>query len=321
MWYVSEDAVKQCVNQEDVTSAIETAFKALAREEAINFPIVRERLNYADAIFGFKSGFDRSGPVLGVKAGGLWPGNRAKGIANHQSTIVLFDAETGSPHALVRGTYLTALRTAAASALSIRHLSRKTSKTLGILGAGGQAEYQIRAALSEREFENILIADLSNEAAEHLSKRLEGDGLAASAVSSREMVEGSDVVITVTPSFDPIVQNDWVKDGLHIACMGADTKGKQELDASIMGRANVYCDEPSQAVELGELQHAFREKVIEEQNIKTLGLVLMEKDPGRKSEAEITAFDSTGMGLQDLAAATLALRLAREHGVATELPD
>ncbi|MEM9667893.1 MAG: hypothetical protein AAF950_03135 [Pseudomonadota bacterium] len=110
-----------------------------------------------------------------MKAEGLWPGNKAKGIANHQSTIVLFDPGSGSPHALVRGTYLTALRTAAASALSIRHLARKDSQTLGILGAGGQAVYQLKAALPERSFSKLLIHDASEEAAGELKSQFEND--------------------------------------------------------------------------------------------------------------------------------------------------
>ena len=103
MLYASESAVERVVDQTSVTSAIEAMFVAFAEGNARNFPVVRETLGYADAIFGFKSGFNFSGPTLGVKAGGLWPGNRARGLANHQSTIVLFDVETGGPRPLCAG--------------------------------------------------------------------------------------------------------------------------------------------------------------------------------------------------------------------------
>jgi alanine dehydrogenase len=252
MYYVSESVVQQTVSQEQVTAAVEHAYTAYATGDAVNFPVVRETLDYADAIFGFKSGFDKSGPVLGVKAGGLWPGNRAKGLANHQSTICLFDAETGSPHALVRGTYLTALRTAAASALSIRHLAKNDAERLGIVGAGGQSEYQIRAALSEREFRTIRIADHNRDQAGQLKQQLDDIDGELIIVDPETMAKESDVIITVTPSREPILKADWIQPGTHLACMGADTKGKHEVDVEIVSNASVFGDDPAQAVTIGE---------------------------------------------------------------------
>lgn len=319
MYYVSEETVRTTIDQNAVTEVISEVFVSLAEGLAVNFPVVRETLGYADAIFGFKSGFDRSGPVLGVKAGGLWPGNRDKGLANHQSTIVLFDPETGSPHALVRGTYLTALRTAAASVLSIRHLARPDACVLGILGAGGQSEFQLRAALGERSFEEILISDQDVASAEGLVGRLADTGVAARSCDPETLAGNADVLITVTPSFEPVIRDEWVGDGTHIAAMGADTRGKQELEAALVGRARVFGDEAEQAVSIGECQHAAAAGLLRSEDICTLGRVIAGTDPGRRSHEEITLFDSTGMGLQDLAAATLALKIAREKDLAVEL--
>ena len=321
MYYVSEEAVERSVTQSDVTQGIERVFIALANEEAANFPVVRERLNYADAIFGFKSGFDRSARALGVKAGGLWPGNRAKGLANHQSTIVLFDPETGGPHALVRGTYLTALRTAAASALSIRHLSREDAATLGILGAGGQAAFQVRAAFGQRGFRRLLICDASAENAAALKDSLSDLSIDIDIVDPRTMTENSDAIITITPSFEPVIEAAWVRPGTHFACMGADTKGKQEVETSLLETASVFCDEPAQAVALGESQHAHGAGKLQVEQLTTLGRVLSGAHQGRRDEAEITVFDSTGMGLQDLAAAQIALQAAIDRNLAVTLPD
>lgn len=319
MLYVSEAAVQQAVGQADVTAAIGEVFVALAGGEALNFPVVRETLNYAEAIFGFKSGFDRSGPTLGVKAGGLWPGNRARGLANHQSTIVLFDPQTGAPHALVRGTYLTALRTAAASALSIRHLAREDARVLGIVGAGGQAEFQLRAALGERRFEAIYIYDQLAASAEQLKNALADTGLDIGIAAADKVAAESDVIITVTPSFAPIVESAWVRPGTHLACMGADTRGKQEVEADLLAKAALFGDEPAQAVALGECQHAFAAGLIDAGDIVTLGRVLSGAHPGRTDARQITVFDSTGMGLQDLAAARVALRLAQQRGLAVDM--
>ena len=319
MYYVSEEAVQKSVTQEAVTDAIEDVFVALARKSAVNFPIVRETLDYADAIFGFKSGFDRSKPALAVKAGGLWPGNRARGLANHRSTIVLFDPDTGGPHALIRGTYLTALRTAAASALSIRCLAREDSKSLGILGAGGQSLFQVRAALRERAFEQLYISDASTENAEALKSSLNDTDLSVSIAPPQEMTERSDVIITVTPAFEPVICADWVRPGAHLACMGADTKGKQEVETALLVSASVFCDEPGQAIVLGESQHAYGAGGLKLSELTMLGLVLSGECSGRRNADEITIFDSTGMALQDLAAAQLALRCAADKALSVDL--
>ncbi|MEM6414239.1 MAG: ornithine cyclodeaminase family protein [Pseudomonadota bacterium] len=321
MYYVSESMVESLVTQNEVTEAIEHTFVALADGDAICFPIVRETLNFADAIFGFKSGFDRTGPILGVKAGGLWPGNAAQGILNHQSTILIFDENTGAPSALVRATYLTGLRTAAASALSIKHLARNDSKTLGMIGAGGQGSYQLTAALNERDFDRVIIYDPNEENAEKLATTAMQMGLTSAVAQPEELARASDVIITVTPSRKPIVMADWIKPGTHLACMGADTVGKQEVEAALVAKANLFGDVAEQAVTLGESQHAYKAGLIEKEHITTLGAVINQSNPGRSDANEITIFDSTGMALQDLAAGRLAVKRALEDGRIIDLED
>jgi alanine dehydrogenase len=321
MLYISEQAVIDLVDQATVNRAVESVYAAMASGDAVNFPVVRETLGYADAIFGFKSGFDRSVPALGVKAGGLWPGNRAKGIANHQSTIVLFDCETGSPSALVRGTYLTALRTAAASAISIRHLARADATVLGILGAGGQSVAQVRAAIAERPFTRLMISDQSAEQAQDLARALGDTGLDIAVASPRDMAAGSDVIITVTPSRAPVIESGWVRPGTHLACMGADTKGKQEVDSALVARSQLFIDELAQAISIGECQHAYAEGLIGTGDLVAIGSVINQAHAGRTNAEEITIFDSTGVGLQDIAAARLAVELATAAGRAVVLED
>jgi ornithine cyclodeaminase len=300
---------------------IAAAYAAMAAGAAANFPVVRERLGHADAIFGFKSGIDRTGPTLGVKAGGLWPGNRARGLANHQSTILLFDCDSGAPLALVRGTWLTALRTAAASAISIRHLARPDATVLGILGAGGQAEFQVRAALAQRAFSRLVIAGRSSARAEALAAALADTGLSIQIASAEDMARSSDVIITVTPSLRAVIADAWVRPGTHLACMGADTVGKQEVDAALVARARLFVDEPVQAITLGECQHAHAASLIDPAALIPIGAVINGTQAGRTSADEITLFDSTGVGLQDVAAAQLALTLAQAAGRAVDLED
>src|SRR5690606_6096919 len=121
---------------------VKSVFAAMARDDAYNFPVVREALGEGRQ-YGFKSGLDRAGKVLGLKAGGYFPGNADKGITNHQSTVYLFDPDTGRPTAMVGGNLLTALRTAAASSISIDRLARKDARVLGMVGAGHQAQFQL----------------------------------------------------------------------------------------------------------------------------------------------------------------------------------
>ncbi len=321
MFYISEQCVIDLVPQNRVTAVIEAVYAAMASGEAANFPVVRERLGYADAIFGFKSGMDRTGPALGVKAGGLWPGNRARGLANHQSTVLLFDCDSGAPMALVRGTFLTALRTAAASAISIRHLARPDARVLGILGAGGQAEFQMRAALAERAFSRLVIAARDPARGEALAAALADTDLPISIQSAEDMARMSDVIITVTPSFSAVIEDGWVRPGTHLACMGADTKGKQEVDAHLVARARLFVDEPAQAITLGECQHAHAAGLIDTAALTPIGAVINGTQHGRLSADDITLFDSTGVGLQDVAAARLAVALAQAAGRAVELED
>lgn len=321
MRYVSEHVIHKLVRQEQVNAAIARVFTTMADGRARNFPVVREMLEHKGAVFGFKSGFSPSDALLGVKVGGYWPQNAAQGTPNHQSTVLLVDPDSGAPVAVIAAAYLTALRTAAASALSIRHLAREDSKTLGILGAGGQSLTQVRAALAERDFQSVLICSRSPGPVDALIDSLAALGVNAKSCDVATLARMSDVIITVTPSQHAVIKADWVQPGTHIACMGADTRGKQEVEPALMERVRLFGDEPSQCVSIGECQSAYRDGAIREDNIIALGHVINGSVPGRTAPEDITVFDSTGVGLQDLAAARLALDVAIEHDCAQELNE
>ena len=317
MHYLSEQVVRQVVSQADVTAAIESMYVAIARGDAVNFPTVRETLGYAGAVFGFKSGVDRSAPMLGVKAGGFWPGNQPRGLANHQSTVMLFDPDTGQPSAVVRGNYLTALRTAAASAISIKYLARESSEVLGIVGAGGQAEYQVRAALEVGSFRRVLISDTDFAKARMLASNLADLDIDCVCEDAEALVRGSDVVITITPAKNPVVRACWLRAGIHVACMGADTRGKQELETASLQEAKLFVDDKVQSVSIGEFQHAYRDGLVTERDLAFIGDVINGAAGGRDGEQQITVFDSSGIGLQDIYAAQLALDRAAGQGFDT----
>lgn len=317
MIIVPEAAIAGLVTADDAYAAIEACFAAMARGDAYNFPVIREALGEGRQ-YGFKSGLDNSGAVLGVKAGGYFPGNAAKGLINHQSTVFLFDPETGVLRAAVGGNLLTALRTAAASAISIDLLSRPDAKVLGMVGAGHQAAFQLRAAARVRQFERVIAWNYHPDMLPQLGAVAAELGLPFEPVALERMVE-ADVIVTITSSPAASLLDAHVAPGTHLACMGTDTKGKQEVEPAVLARASVFTDEVAQSVSIGEAQHAVAMGLLRGEDITPLGAVLTGAHPGRISDDQITLYDGTGVGLQDLAVAARAVDLALARGMATEV--
>ena len=319
MFIVPERDIANLMTREAAFDAVEKVFAAMAAKDAYNFPVIREAIGHEDALYGFKGGFDRAGLTLGLKAGGYWPNNLEKrGLINHQSTVFLFDPDTGMVKAMVGGNLLTALRTAAASSVSIKHLAPRDAKVMGMIGAGHQATFQLRAALEQRNFEKVIGWNYHPEMLPNIEKVADEAGVAFEPVELDGMAE-ADVIISITSAFSPSLMDAHVSAGTHIACMGTDTKGKQEVEAALLARATVFTDEVAQSVSIGEAQHAIADSLINESDIVQIGVVINGAHPGRSSEEEITLFDGTGVGLQDLAVASSVVDLAIEQGIAIEV--
>jgi ornithine cyclodeaminase len=319
MIIVPEAAIADLMTREQAFDAVEKVFASMSRRSAYNFPVIREAIGHADALYGFKSGFDRDSLALGLKSGGYWPGNADKGLTNHQSTVFLFDADTGKCRAVVGGNLLTALRTAAASAVSIRHLAPKGAKVLGMIGAGHQSAFQMRAAAEQRGFEKVIGWNYHPEMLSRLADTAAELGLPFEEASLERIGAEADVIISITSSTAPILMDAHVTGGTHIACMGTDTKGKQEVDAALVARATVFTDEVAQSISIGECQHAIAQGLIAEGDIEELGAVINGDAKGRSSDDEVTLFDGTGVGLQDLAVASAVVDVALAKGVAVEV--
>ena len=319
MLIVPEREIADLMTREAAFDAVEKVFAAMASDDAYNFPVIREAIGHEDALYGFKGGFDRAGLTLGLKAGGYWPNNLEKrGLINHQSTVFLFDPDTGMVSAMVGGNLLTALRTAAASSVSIKHLARQDAKVMGMVGAGHQATFQLRAALEQRAFEKVIGWNYHPEMLPNIEKVAAEAGVPFEAVDLPGMVE-ADVIISITSAFSPSLMANHVSPGTHIACMGTDTKGKQEVEAALLAKATVFTDEVAQSISIGEAQHAISDGLIQEADIAQLGAVINGTNPGRTSDDQITLFDGTGVGLQDLAVAASVVELAQEKGIAIEV--
>jgi len=213
--------------------------------------------------------------------------------------------------------------------VSIKYLAPKGARVLGMIGAGHQSAFQMRAAARVHDFEKVIGWNPHPEMLTRLAETAADLGLPFEAVELDRLGAEADVIISITSSFGPLLMNDHVKGPTHIAAMGTDTKGKQELDPALVARARVYTDEIAQSITIGETQHAIAAGLITEADVHELGAVVNGTDAGRsdagrtdasRTDAEITIFDGTGVGLQDLAVAARAVELARAQGKAIEVP-
>ncbi len=319
MLIVPECEIANLMTRAAAFDAVEQVFAAMAAGDAYNFPVVREAIGHEDALYGFKGGFDRAGLTLGLKAGGYWPNNLEKrDLINHQSTVFLFDPDTGKVRAMVGGNLLTALRTAAASSVSIKHLARKDARVIGMVGAGHQATFQLRAALEQGEFTKVIGWNYHPEMLPNIEKIANEAGIPFQPVDLPDMIE-ADVIISITSAFSPSLMADHVAPGCHLACMGTDTKGKQEVEAALLAQATVFTDEVAQSVSIGEAQHAVAAGLIAQSDVHQLGAVINGTHAGRISADQITLFDGTGVGLQDLAVAAAVVDMAVAQKIAIEV--
>jgi alanine dehydrogenase len=238
------------------------------------------------------------------------------------SILIYTHPETGFPLAICDGSYHTVMRTGSAAAVSAKYLAREDSKVLAIVGAGNMAEGTLAACNEVFRWEDVRVWSRSQETLDGFVRdqqpKYERFEIRAST-NLEEVVRGADVVVTVTPARGPIVENGWISKGTHIAALGADKEGDQELDPRILGQARIFVDDIRQCRTDGEINVPLRESVISEDDIAgEIGQVVAGKVEGRTSESDITVFDSTGFALQDSATVPLEYERALAAGVGVE---
>jgi ornithine cyclodeaminase len=259
-----------------------------------------------------KTAYVRGVDRFAVKIASGFPGNATRGLPTGSGMMVVFSAETGFCEAvLLDNGYLTDLRTGLAGAVAADRLAPKSIGTVGILGSGVQARYQLLCLALVRKIGRVMVWGRSKE---HVSQYVQEmqlrHGIKMEVADSPEaLVRQSALLITITASRSPIVRADWMQPGLHITAVGADFPGKQELDAAVLERADrLFCDRLDQCRRLGELQHWKSERPLV---AVELGSVIRGAAPGRLSDSEITVCDLTGVGVQDTAIADRACTMAR----------
>jgi len=217
------------------------------------------------------------------------------------------------------GTYITGMRTGSAGAVASKYLAKKGAKTLGVVGAGRQAVFQIAATASVLKLKDIFVYDVNEKNIETLAEELKTIGINIRE-SSLEEVSRQDILTTTTPSRSPVVKNDWVVEGIHINAVGADAEGKEELDPAILKRAKVVVDDWAQASHSGEINVPLAKGIISKSDIYgSLGEIVAKIKPGRASEKDITVFDSTGLALQDLFTAEMVYQEALKQKIGKDI--
>jgi alanine dehydrogenase len=296
-----------------VNEAVEAVFAAHGRGEVQMPP--KLYLSFQQGDLRTMPAYIPSLNLSGVKIVNVHPGNRTIGLPTVMALLVLIDPANGYPRALLNATGLTDLRTGAAGAVAARYLARTGATVVGMVGAGRQAKAQIEALACVRTIKEVKVWSRSPEHATAFAAIY--PQYHARSLPLTEVCD-CDILVTTTPSTTPIIQEKWIRAGTHINAIGADAPGKEELDPALLNHAAVYVDDLAQAVHSGEVnvpisQHTYAVGAIS----GTIGEVILGKK-GRIDDRSITVFDSTGLAVQDLAIAEVALRTGGQHR--TELP-
>jgi len=301
------------ITHEIAFDAVRDALIAAALDDSSTiFPAVIAHAARKHDVFTIKSG--TTSTVSGLKVGSYWPNNVTKGQRNHNSTILLIDQASGKISSVVEAGEVNAYRTAAADAAAATVLARPESTTLTIFGTGHQALFECLALSRVLPIKDVLIVARNRVKAEQFANKLKECGLDAFvATSAQKACMQADIVVTATPARAPLFEATWIRPGTHIACMGADSKGKQEIPTLLYPLARLFCDLPAQSRSIGEFQH-----VASPVEIIAIGDVLTGAQSGRKSNDEITIFDSSGIALQDLFVAEHLSRLLDDRAVETD---
>ncbi len=315
-----EREIRGLIGPNEARPVVRDAFAKLARGEAILPGVINLDIPESRAEVHVKGAHLRATPFFSIKVASGSYDNPARGLPVGSGMFLVFDATTGFPRAvLFDNGYLTELRTGAAGAVAADLLARKDIERVGIVGVGSQARYQLDALLGVRTPERVIAYGRSELKAIAYAKEMEErHGVQVlPAKTVEQAVRGSDVVVTVTPSKEPLVRAEWVLPGMHITAVGSDGPDKQELDVGVLAKADkVVADRLDQCLRLGEIHHAVEAGVLTRDRVYAeLGAIVTGSKPGRERDEEITVADLTGVGVQDAAVANVVVDEALRRGL------
>jgi alanine dehydrogenase len=294
--------VEQAVSPDRAVEAVRNAFIAHARGEWTMPPKVY--------VTNYPAGDFRAMPALGAGHALLkwvtsFPGNPLQGLPTVTGVVLVSDAENGQLRAVLDAASVTALRTGAAAVLAAETLGRADAVTAAVIGAGVNGRAAVRTFLARGR--SVSVWDVNEGRAKSVAH-----DLGAQVAPSLEEALGADLLVTVTPGHEELIGEGTLRAGQHVSLMGADGPGKAEMAGAELARARLFCDDWEQASHGGELAHAVEAGLVTEQDVTALGAVLAGDAQGRRDDTEITAFDSTGLAIQDLAIALAAIEAASE---------
>ncbi len=337
--------IENVLNVSHVIEAVEEAYQSKARNEADVFPMIFHEFESGKADMDIKAGHLKGANLYGFKQVSWFGENPEKGLPALLGSMMIFEGNTGRPLGLMDASYITSIRTGAAGAVGIKHLARKDSKNLLMIGTGNQAIFQLAASLSVvKEITTVSIYnprspekaekfagtikdtlnkeflskfDATTEEYEKIRNQYDVDFKAVSDIE--KATKEADIIITATPSKEAMIQKPWIKPGAHISCIGSDMEGKQEIDEKIFAMARVFVDDLEQSIRVGETETAIKKEVIHKGDIiGEIGNLIEGKIQGRLADNDVTIFDTSGLAIQDLITAKLALELAEKKGLGGE---
>ena len=300
-------------------AVVEEAFAVLAGGKVVMPPVLSMAIEAANGEVDVKTAYVPGLDGFAIKVSPGFFDNPQLGLPSLNGLMVLFSATTGLVEAvLLDNGYLTDVRTAAAGAVVAKHLAPACVDTVGVIGAGVQADLQLRALNLVRDFDRVLVwARDWQKAAAFAAEMSAALGCSVDVAPTAEAcVAASRVVLTTTPAREPLVRAEWLRPGQHITAMGSDSGEKCELEPAVLARADRFvCDRREQSEALGELRTALAAGAVDNRfSVTELGDICAGRSPGRVGDGEITVCDLTGTGVQDTAIATHAYAVARDAG-------
>jgi alanine dehydrogenase len=319
--FLSENDVEAAITMSEALTIVEGAFRDYALGEATLLPRISQTLPGTAGMFRILAATLPTQKMFGLKTLTGFPGRRLE--KEVYFAILLFEMGSGALRAVISANYLTGLRTGAASGVAAKYLARSDANSLGVVGAGVQAWFQVEALCTVRPMNSVKVFSRDRSKAKAFALRVQEKlGVDACAVSSaREAVRGSALVVTATTASAPVVEGAWLEEGTHVSGIGANTRTKREFDAACFRRARVVADSREQVIEeCGDLRDALVSKDMTADLVYAeLGDLAAGSKKGRSSSEEITVFKSVGVALQDIAVAISLFENATRRGLGTQL--
>jgi ornithine cyclodeaminase len=310
---ISESDLRRVITPQIAVDTVREAFRADGEGRAHVPAVINLDVPAHHGEFHVKTARIDGVPHVAVKIASGFYDNPAKGLPSGSGLMAVFDATTGLPVALLLDNgFLTDIRTGAAGAVAADLLAPRQFETVGMVGSGLQARYQVACLRVVRSFSRIVAWSPDRAHVDRYVREMQADGFDAVAAATPEAVcRAADVIVTATPARQPLVLAEWLRPGQHVTALGSDSPGKQELDAGCLARADLLVvDRLTQCAAFGELRHAIEDGLLHADRVHAeLGEIAAGLKPGRTSDSQITIADLTGVGFQDTAIASRAISL------------